>query len=129
MATTRTSEDTRKTPRKSAKPDMDAVQLLKADHRQVEEWFEEFEKSRSDDKKEKLAHKVCTALTVHTLLNLRATFTTPDDTWAFSVYGTNVTDSKYRNQVLPGTFAIQQTYGEPAAGSADVASMVVAPER
>jgi hemerythrin superfamily protein len=45
---------------------MDAIQLLKADHRQVEEWFEEFEKSRSDDKKEKLAHRICTALTVHT---------------------------------------------------------------
>jgi hemerythrin superfamily protein len=66
MAMARTTEDTRKTTRKSAKPDMDAIQLLKADHRQVEEWFEEFEKSRSDDKKEKLAHKICTALTVHT---------------------------------------------------------------
>ncbi len=67
MPTARTSEDTRKSPaRKSAKQDMDAVQLLKADHRQVEEWFEEFEKSRSDDKKEKLAHKICIALTVHT---------------------------------------------------------------
>ena len=66
MPTARTSEDTRKTARKSTKPDMDAIQLLKADHRQVEDWFEEFEKSRSDDKKEKLAHKICTALTVHT---------------------------------------------------------------
>jgi hemerythrin superfamily protein len=66
MATARTSEDTRKTTRKSAKQEMDAIQLLKADHRQVEDWFEEFEKSRSDDKKEKLAHKICTALTVHT---------------------------------------------------------------
>ena len=67
MATARTSEDSRKSPaRKSAKQEMDAVQLLKADHRQVEEWFEQFESSRSDDKKEKLAHKICTALTVHT---------------------------------------------------------------
>jgi hemerythrin superfamily protein len=65
MPTARTSEDTRKT-RRPAKQEMDAIQLLKADHRQVEEWFEEFEKSRSDDKKEKLAHKICTALTVHT---------------------------------------------------------------
>lgn len=66
MATTRTSEDTRKSPRKSTRQDMDAIQLLKADHRQVEEWFEEFEKSRADRKKEILAHKICTALTVHT---------------------------------------------------------------
>jgi hemerythrin superfamily protein len=67
MATARTSEDTRKSPaRKSAKQEIDAIQLLKADHREVEGWFEEFEKSRSDSKKEKLAHKICTALTVHT---------------------------------------------------------------
>ena len=66
MPSPRTSEDTRRSARKSAKQDLDAIQLLKADHRQVEEWFEEFEKSRSDDKKEKLAHKICTALTVHT---------------------------------------------------------------
>jgi hemerythrin superfamily protein len=64
MPAPRTSEDSRKT--RKTQPDMDAIQLLKADHRQVEEWFEEFEKSRSDDKKEKLAHKICTALTVHT---------------------------------------------------------------
>jgi len=50
MATARTQEDARKTSgRKAAKPEMDAIQLLKADHRQVEEWFEEFEKSRIDD--------------------------------------------------------------------------------
>ncbi len=49
------------------------------------------------------------------LLNLRASWTTPSDAWEFAVYGNNVTDTKYRNQVLPGTFAIQQTYGEPAS--------------
>jgi hemerythrin superfamily protein len=44
----------------------DAIALLKADHRQVEEWFEQFESSRSDSKKQTLAQKVCQALTVHT---------------------------------------------------------------
>jgi len=66
MATARTSEDTRKSPARKAKPEMDAIQLLKADHRQVEEWFEEFEKAKADRKREILAHKICTALTVHT---------------------------------------------------------------
>ncbi|MFA7441365.1 MAG: TonB-dependent receptor [Sphingomonadaceae bacterium] len=51
----------------------------------------------------------------HALLNLRATYTTADDKWAFSVFGTNVTDKKYRNQVQPATGAVQQGYGEPAA--------------
>lgn len=54
------------------------------------------------------------------IVNLRATYTTPDKRFAFSVYGTNVTDTKYRNQVLPGTYAIQQTFGEPAAIGASV---------
>jgi len=43
----------------------DAITLLKADHRQVEQWFEQFEKSRSDDKKRQLAQNICKALTVH----------------------------------------------------------------
>jgi hemerythrin superfamily protein len=44
----------------------DAIELLKADHRQVEGWFEEFEGSRSDRRKQELAAKICKALKVHT---------------------------------------------------------------
>src|SRR5690606_38308551 len=40
----------------------DAIALLKADHREVEGWFEDFEKARSDDRKQELAKKICTAL-------------------------------------------------------------------
>ena len=43
-----------------------AVALLKADHKQVKEWFEQFEKSRSGRKKKELATNICNALTVHT---------------------------------------------------------------
>src|SRR5688572_3202339 len=50
--------------KKTAAPD--AIQLLKQDHREVEAMFEQFEKSRSDDKKVKLAHQICIALKVHT---------------------------------------------------------------
>ena len=46
----------------------DAIALLKADHRQVEEWFSEFDKSNSRPKKQKLATNICEALTVHTTL-------------------------------------------------------------
>ena len=46
----------------------DAIALLKADHRQVEEWFEEFEKARTDSRKVELADKICTALKVHTVI-------------------------------------------------------------
>jgi len=44
----------------------DAVALLKADHRQVEQWFEEFESARSAGKKQQLATNICNALKVHT---------------------------------------------------------------
>src|SRR5690606_41507312 len=47
---------------------MDAIALLKQDHREVEEWFARFEKSRAEDKKEKLAQKICMALTVHAMI-------------------------------------------------------------
>jgi hemerythrin superfamily protein len=43
----------------------DAIALLKADHRQVEEWFEQFEKARDDERKQKLATQICNALKVH----------------------------------------------------------------
>jgi hemerythrin superfamily protein len=44
---------------------LDAVSLLKADHRQVEQWFEAFEKTRSDTRKLDLASRICKALSVH----------------------------------------------------------------
>ena len=42
----------------------DAVALLKADHREVDELVQQFENARSD-RKEAIARRICTALTVH----------------------------------------------------------------
>ena len=50
----------------SSKPKpLDAIALLKADHRQVEQWFAQFEKTNSAGKKQQLASNICAALTVH----------------------------------------------------------------
>jgi hemerythrin superfamily protein len=46
----------------------DAIALLKADHRQVEAWFSQFSKSKSQQKKGQLATLICDALTVHTTI-------------------------------------------------------------
>jgi hemerythrin superfamily protein len=46
----------------------DAIALLKADHRQVEEWFGQFEKARDDSRKQELATHICNALKVHTTI-------------------------------------------------------------
>lgn len=47
-------------------PPMNAIELLKSDHREVEEWFEEFEGTRNGAKKQRLANQICQALKVHT---------------------------------------------------------------
>ena len=52
----------------SSSREKDAIALLKADHRQVEEWFEQFEKARNVDRKQELATRICNALTVHTTI-------------------------------------------------------------
>ena len=64
QSTTKRSERTRRT----GKRDPLAVKLLKQDHRQVEDWFDEYE--QLDDNREKLAlfGKVALALKVHTKL-------------------------------------------------------------
>lgn len=43
----------------------DAIALLKADHREVEELFEKFEKASGADRKQKLAQQICLELSVH----------------------------------------------------------------
>src|SRR3984893_2821412 len=45
----------------------DAIALLKADHRKVEDLFARFEGARKTDK-QRLAKQICTELTVHTIL-------------------------------------------------------------
>jgi hypothetical protein len=43
----------------------DAVALLKADHRTVEELFAQFEKASGEGRKRKLATEICTELSIH----------------------------------------------------------------
>ena len=51
---------------KTEKPD--AIALLKADHRKVEDLFEKFEKAKSDSVKKSLATQICTELMVHSTI-------------------------------------------------------------
>ena len=46
----------------------DAIALLKADHRKVEDLFKDFEKAKGDGRKEKLAREICLELSVHTAI-------------------------------------------------------------
>jgi hemerythrin superfamily protein len=58
------SRATRRANSAAAKP-MDAIQLLKADHKQVKQWFAQYDKSEDDGQKQELADQICEALTVH----------------------------------------------------------------
>ena len=46
----------------------DAIALLKADHRKVEQLFAAFEEAKGASRKEKLAREICTELKIHTML-------------------------------------------------------------
>ena len=43
----------------------DAIALLKEDHRDVEELFEQFAKATGDGRKQKLAEQICMELSIH----------------------------------------------------------------
>ena len=47
-------------------PKLDAVALLKADHRKVADLFAKFEAAKGDSKKQALAAQICMELTIHT---------------------------------------------------------------
>ncbi|MBW8755149.1 MAG: hemerythrin domain-containing protein [Sphingomonadales bacterium] len=46
----------------------DAIAMLKADHRKVEDLFEQFEKASGDSRKQKLAEQICNELKIHTTI-------------------------------------------------------------
>jgi hemerythrin superfamily protein len=66
MGSTHMARAKSKSSRSRAPAKTDAVALLKADHRQVEEWFAAFEKARTESRKQDLASSICAALRVHT---------------------------------------------------------------
>lgn len=55
----------RRTKRAAAKP-MDAIRLLKEDHKEVQAMFDQFEQLEDNGEKEALAARICMALLVHT---------------------------------------------------------------
>lgn len=58
------SKTRRKADRAAAKP-VDAIKLLKDDHKEVRGYFEQYENLEGDAEKQALADKICLALTVH----------------------------------------------------------------
>ncbi|WP_421854787.1 hemerythrin domain-containing protein [Novosphingobium sp.] len=63
-ATKPASKTARKSARADAKP-VDAIKLLKDDHKEVKGYFKQYEGLEADEEKQALADKICLALTVH----------------------------------------------------------------
>jgi hemerythrin superfamily protein len=68
MARAKAKAASKKGGTRKSETGQDAIALLKADHRQVADWFEQFEKARTDDRKLALATDICNALKVHTTI-------------------------------------------------------------
>lgn len=62
------SSKQRPSKRRGTARSADAIALLKADHAKVQDLFSQFEKARSDDRKQTLAQQICAELTVHTTI-------------------------------------------------------------
>lgn len=58
------SKTARKTERAASKP-VDAIKLLKDDHKEVKTFFKQYEDLDDEAEKQALADKICLALTVH----------------------------------------------------------------
>jgi hypothetical protein len=58
------SKAERKTEQAAARP-LDAIRLLKNDHKEVKAYFKQYENLEDDAEKQALADKICLALTVH----------------------------------------------------------------
>jgi len=64
--TTRADNRSKKEPVQTSIKQMSAINLLEEDHREVEDFFEEYEKLEAASDKRQLALKICMALQVHT---------------------------------------------------------------
>jgi hypothetical protein len=64
LKSSRSASQNRDKETQSASPS--ALELLERDHREVEEWFDEYDELKEDDdQKAELAEKICLALKVH----------------------------------------------------------------
>jgi hemerythrin-like domain-containing protein len=61
-----TSTASRKSTAAASSKPLDAIALLRADHKKVSELFEQFEKTRSANKKKTLVAQICMELAIHT---------------------------------------------------------------
>jgi hemerythrin superfamily protein len=65
----------------------DAIQLLKQDHRTVEDLFEEFEQAKSAADKRSIAKEICMELTIHAMIEEEIFYPAVKDVVDEEIYG------------------------------------------
>jgi hemerythrin superfamily protein len=71
----------------SAGREPQAIQLLKQDHRTVEELFEEFEQASRASEKRSIAREICQELTIHTMIEEEIFYPAVKDVIDEEIYG------------------------------------------
>ncbi|HEX2583898.1 MAG TPA: hemerythrin domain-containing protein [Steroidobacteraceae bacterium] len=68
MASSKSGSKTGSRRKTTGKSTQDAIALLKADHTKVQGLFDQFEKARTESRKQSLAQEICMELKVHTTI-------------------------------------------------------------
>jgi hemerythrin superfamily protein len=111
---------------------IDAVTLLKQEHRQITEWFTEYDSARPDLPKQALAVRICRALRVHAALEadifypalLKAT----DDPMMFEIAVREHTDAQRLIEQIMQAGPVDERFDSTVRVLADVVAQHVAEE-
>jgi hypothetical protein len=111
---------------------IDAVTLLKQQHRQVAEWFNEYESARSNLRKQDLAFRICRALRVQATMKVElfypAVLRATDDLIMFETAVQEHTDAQRLIEQIMQSSPIDEFFDSKVRILADVIAQQVAEE-
>jgi hemerythrin superfamily protein len=111
---------------------IDAVTLLKQEHRQVAEWFNEYDFVRSDLRKQDLALRICRALRVHAAMEedifYPALLQATDDPILFEMAVDEHTDARRLIEQIMQSSSMDELFDSKVRILADVIAQHVAEE-
>jgi hemerythrin superfamily protein len=111
---------------------IDAVSLLKEEHRQIAEWFSEYDSGRSNLSKQDLAWRICRALRVHAAVEsdifYPALLQATDDPIMFEIALREHTDAQRLIEQIMQSSPVDELFDSKVRILADVIAQHVAEE-